>query len=64
MIDEDPNNIWKIFNRVVKGKENRDITLKEGEVIIDNNEQISNIMNTFFREKIETIKNNLEKLDN
>lgn len=52
MLNENTNNLWKIFDKIVNGKQNREITLKEDGEIISDNLQIANIMNTFLKKKL------------
>ena len=51
MIQEDPNSIWKIYNTTVHGRKESKIKLKEDGVIIDDDKEVANIFNRFFKEK-------------
>ena len=55
-ITEDPNNIWKLYNKTVNGKKDVKIKLKEDGKIIDDDHKVANIFNQYFKEKIEDIK--------
>ena len=49
LIEEDPNNIWKLFNKTSKGQEDTGIKLKEGDEIIEDEKEVANIFNHFLR---------------
>ena len=61
-IQENPNNMWKIFNNTFKGKRKDGMKLKEGDKIVDNEKDLSNIFNKFFKDKIENIKDSIETI--
>jgi len=48
----DEKEIWKVVNQVLQPKEKSEWKLIEGEQVIENEEQIGNIFNNFFVEKI------------
>ena len=47
----DEKEIWKGVNEVIKPKEKNQWKLKEGEEVIEKEEEIANIFNNFFIEK-------------
>jgi hypothetical protein len=47
----DEKEIWKVVNEVIKPKEKNQWKLKEGEEVIEKEEEIANIFNNFFIEK-------------
>ena len=60
-IQDDPNNLWKVFNKKAKGQRKDGIKLKEDGKIIEDETEIADIFNNFFKEKIDTIKQSIEK---
>jgi hypothetical protein len=52
----DEMEIWKLVNEVIKPKEKNHWKLKEGEEVIEKEEEIANIFNNFFIEKISLLK--------
>ena len=59
-ITNDPKKgLWRQYNKIVNGRESKQMQLKENGMIIEDNTKISNIMNVFFKEKIVNIKSEL-----
>ena len=56
----DEKEIWKLVNEVIKPKDKNQWKLKEGEEIIENGEEIANIFNKFFIEKICLLKSGID----
>ena len=61
-IQDDPNNLWKVFNKKAKGQRKDGMKLKEDGKIIEDEKEIADIFNNFFKEKIDTIKQNIETI--
>ncbi len=57
----DEKEIWKLVNEVIKPKEKNQLKLKEGEEVIEKEEEIANILNTFFIEKISLLKDGIDQ---
>ena len=57
----DEKEIWKVVNQVLKPKEKSEWKLIEGEQVIENEEQIGNIFNNFFVEKIFLLKSGIDQ---
>lgn len=51
--------LWRQYNKIVNGRESRQMQLKENGEIIEDTNKISNIMKTFFKEKIVNIRSEL-----
>ena len=62
-VEKNPHNIWKIYNETVNGKQDRNIILKEGNNIIEDDFEIAEIFNKFFKEKIAKLKSSLPEID-
>ena len=57
----DEKEIWKLVNEVIKPKEKNQWELKEGEEVIEKEEEIANIFNNFFIEKISLLKDGIDQ---
>ena len=62
-VEKNPHNIWKIYNETVNGKQDRHIILQEGNDIIEDDFEIAEIFNKFFKEKNANLKNSLPEID-
>jgi len=58
---EDEKEIWKVVNQVIKPKEKSQWKLIEEEEVIEDEEQIGNIFNNFFVEKIFLLKSGIDQ---
>jgi hypothetical protein len=57
----DEKEIWNLVNEVIKPKEKNQWKLKEGEEVIEKEEEIANIFNNFFIEKISLLKDGIDQ---
>ena len=52
--------VWKVINEVTKPKEDKQWTLREGGREIHDENEIAEIFNQFFIQKIEDLKDNID----
>ena len=64
MLDKNPNDFWKIFNKIVNGDSAKSIKLLEDGKLIDDEKQIVIKMNNFLYEKFEKIHNEIPEAKN
>jgi hypothetical protein len=57
----DEKEVWKVVNEVIKPKEKIQWKLKEGEEVIEKEEEIAKIFNNFFIEKISLLKDGIDQ---
>ena len=59
-LSENPNRLWKKFDQIVKGVDERKMRLIEEGVVIEDGKEIAKIIGNHYDEKIKKIKNEIE----
>ena len=57
----DENEVWKVVKDVTKQNNPTSIVLEENGKIIDNEEEVANVFNDFFVQKIQKLHDNIDK---